>query len=121
MKERRLVIELAPKRVVRSEKKKAKKECMRVLPAWKGKALSLVALAATVSACSGQYAGSYDLVLLGNKEGLEKLTDYSAALVNEGKASPDTKSSHFQLREQQTGMEALKAKLAEMQAKREVK
>lgn len=121
MKTQRLIVEFASKKRAMRSKEKTQKTGVKVLPAHKGKLLALVAVSAAVSACSGSYAGDYDLVLLGNEKGLERLTDYSAALVNEGKASPDTKSSHYQLREHQTGMEALKAKLAEMQAKREVK
>ncbi len=114
MKTQRLIIELASKKRAMRSKEKTQKHQVRVLPAWKGKALSLVALAATCSACSGQYSGNYDLVLLGNEKGLEKLTDYSVGLVNEGKTSPDVKSAHYGLREQQTGIEGLKLKLKEM-------
>lgn len=114
MKTQRLIVEFASKKRAMRSREKTQKTSSRVVPSHKGKLLALVAISAAMSACSGHYAGDYDLVLLGNDKGLERLTDYSAALVNEGKASPDTKSSHYQLREQQTGMEALKAKLAEM-------
>lgn len=110
----RLIVTFASKKRAMRSKEKTQKQQSRVLPLHKGKLLSLVAIASSVTACSGHYAGDYDLVLMGNEQGLKHYTDLQVGLVNEGKASPDMKSAHYQYREQQTGVEALKMKLQQM-------
>lgn len=102
-----------PARIV--ETKKPKEERPRVLPMHKGKLLSIVAMVALfATGCSGSYMGDYDLVILGNEKGLERLTDHNIGLVNEGKTKQGEKSYHYELREKQTGIEELRMKLQEM-------
>lgn len=95
----------------------------------KGKTTALVAillLASSQTACTsmvGQsmFTGENEgrLLISADAEGMRAFSDYQTGLVAVGKASPDEKDAHHQLREKQelTKLERVRARLAEIAAK----
>jgi len=114
MKAQKIIVTFAEKPKRFRDNKETKTEKSKVLPAHKGKVLCLVAIAVSMNACSGLYGGNYDMVMMGSESGFRSLSDWQVGTINEVRTPEGTKGSHYQLREQQTGMEALKAKLQEM-------
>lgn len=90
--------------IVRPQPKKVVKpvKVIRILPAGKGRIICLVALAGVMSACSGTAFNGDEFRLSGTPEGIRAFTDWQIGQANEAKASPDVKSSHYQLQEEKT-------------------
>lgn len=90
--------------IVRPQHKKVvkPKKVVRILPAGKGKIICLIALAGVMSACTSSALNGDEFRLSGTPEGLKAFADWQIGQANEAKASPDVKSSHYQLQEEKT-------------------
>ena len=84
------------------------------------KKVILLSILVSFSACSSAFFTPYDksgrISLNADEKGMRAFTDLMAGLVNEGRTPAGTKSSHYQLREEQERTEQMSWQ-AKMQAR----